>query len=120
MTDAPDWSQPASTADITGLSNKLDTVIANTGFLTGALVDSAVSITTSRAVLFTASGRQGLIVTNNSTTATLWVGGAGVAANLGTPIPPGVSYGFGLNGNTLYAVASAGSITVTMTSGTVS
>lgn len=105
MPGQPDWTSPATSADIAQ-------VIANTGGLKGPFVSAAVSVGTVPTLLRTAAGIEGVIIYNPSTTVTVWIGEASIAAGSGIPCLPGNFVSYGLNGSSLYGIVASGTVTV--------
>lgn len=82
----PDAAGASYQADVDS-NNRLQVSVATTpgGVLNGT---GQVSLGTSATLIIAAGTRQGVIVTNPSTTVTIYVGGSGVTTSNGQIVPP--------------------------------
>jgi hypothetical protein len=92
-------------------------VSANTGLLTNISSITQVSVQDTATLLRTTSGREGVILYNNSATVTVWVGDSSIVSGQGTPIPPETPMAFGLNGAELWGVGDVGVAVVNVSHG---
>ena len=117
--DAPDWTQPASTADMTAVTDKLDTVIANTNPINAAGDHSVVSVGTSATLIRTTVGLESLAIHNGDATKVVYVGFANTITSSGStqgyPLQPGADVAMDLAaGISVYGIVATGSVSVNL------